>query len=267
MTVNMLHEFGLLIGRARDKDGAGVANRLGDCLKEGVILRRVPTADCIGLMVNMPGRVMWMKNHFVDLGPVEIKDASLMMIDPDNSMVGLAQKASSCGTKVRAAYTKRGAIKPVSRPTLVCSNHQFNKVQGLAPIVPSCSAHTRTGLQPAVGERVGPTGHESMTIREGSPHLVTGHLHLSLGGFLIRAGRLGNRAGRNELCVQLGEALDLSCQPIRQSLLRFTGSFQHLQLQFRKLFDPLRSPRRKLRGKASVSPAAVFSVRSAVQWS
>jgi hypothetical protein len=92
MAMNVLHELGLCIGRTRDENGARVRDRFGDRLKESVILRRMPAADAVRLVVDMSGWMLGVENQLVDIRRANMKDARFMMIDPDHGMKMLAHK-------------------------------------------------------------------------------------------------------------------------------------------------------------------------------
>jgi len=57
VVVNMLDELGLRISRPSDEDRTCVCDGIRDRLQIGVILRCMPAADRIRLLVNVPG---WM---------------------------------------------------------------------------------------------------------------------------------------------------------------------------------------------------------------
>jgi hypothetical protein len=89
MAVNVLHELGLCIGRAGDEDSGRAGNRLGNGLKESLILRGMSAADGVRFMMDMFGRIMRVENQLVDFARAEMKYASLVMIYPDNGMIVL----------------------------------------------------------------------------------------------------------------------------------------------------------------------------------
>jgi hypothetical protein len=88
--VNVLHQLGLRIGRAGDKDGTRVGDRFSDGLKKSVILRRMPAADGVGLVMDVFGRIVRVENQLVDVSRAEMKYASFMMIYPDDGVIMLA---------------------------------------------------------------------------------------------------------------------------------------------------------------------------------
>jgi len=92
MAVDVLHELGLRIGRACDEDRARLCDRLGDRVKESVILSGVSAADAVRLVVDMSGWMLGVKDQLVDFRRTKIKHARLMMIDPDHRMKMLAHK-------------------------------------------------------------------------------------------------------------------------------------------------------------------------------
>jgi hypothetical protein len=59
-------------------------------LQESVILRGMPAAYGIRLVMDMPGRIMRVDDQPVDVRRAEMKNASFMMIDPDDGMIVIA---------------------------------------------------------------------------------------------------------------------------------------------------------------------------------
>jgi hypothetical protein len=86
MLADVLDHLGFRIGWSRNENCAGVCNRLGDCLKEGVILRGMPAPDRVCLVVDVFGRVIRVQHEPFHVGWAEMEYACLMMIDPDSRM-------------------------------------------------------------------------------------------------------------------------------------------------------------------------------------
>ena len=82
--VDVFDQFGLGVGWSGNQNSAGVSDRLSDRLEEVVIFRRVTGADGVCLVVNVPGRMLRMERQFFDIGRAEMKDAGLVVIDPDD---------------------------------------------------------------------------------------------------------------------------------------------------------------------------------------
>jgi hypothetical protein len=85
--LNVLDELRFGAGRAGDEDDAGVSHRVRHALEEVVILARVPAADAVGLVVQVPGGIIGMYDEAVDLCCVEMKHARFAMIDPHHGVV------------------------------------------------------------------------------------------------------------------------------------------------------------------------------------
>src|SRR5579871_4869230 len=84
---NVLDQFGLFVGRPGDEDGTCVCNRFSHGLQIGMILRRVSAADRICLMVDVPGRMIGMKNEPLHVSRCEMKDPGFTMVDPDDGVI------------------------------------------------------------------------------------------------------------------------------------------------------------------------------------
>jgi hypothetical protein len=87
MLVNMLNQLGLGIGRAGDENGIGVREGFGDGAKVLMIRGGVSAPDRIGLAMDMFGRMVWMDDKPFDIGPVEVENARLLVIDPDDGVM------------------------------------------------------------------------------------------------------------------------------------------------------------------------------------
>jgi len=85
--MNVLDQFGLRIGGAGDQNSAGIGNRLDDRLKVFMVLGGMSAADTIGFMVDVSCRMIRGHHKPLHLGRVEMKHASLPVIDPDDSMI------------------------------------------------------------------------------------------------------------------------------------------------------------------------------------
>jgi len=92
--VNVLDQFGLGIGRPGNKNRAGVGNRCSDCLEKVVILRRVPAADGICLVVDVPGRMIRVQHQPFDIRRAEMEHPRFMVIDPNNRVEMLGHGTS-----------------------------------------------------------------------------------------------------------------------------------------------------------------------------
>jgi hypothetical protein len=84
---NVPDQFGLFIGRPGDEDGACICNRFGHGLQVGVILGRVSAADRIYLMVDVPGRVIGMKDEPFHVSRCDMKDPGFTVVDPDDGVI------------------------------------------------------------------------------------------------------------------------------------------------------------------------------------
>ena len=85
VVVDVLDEFGLGVRRAGDENRAGVSDGLRNAMKKILILRGVPAADGIRLVMDMPSRVVGMQHELVDSRQPEMEYARLAVIDPDDS--------------------------------------------------------------------------------------------------------------------------------------------------------------------------------------
>jgi hypothetical protein len=92
--VNVLDQFGLGIGRPGNKNRAGVGNRCGDGLEKVVILRRVPAADGICLVVDVPGRMIRVQHQPFDIRRAEMEHPRFMVINPNDHVVVLGHVMS-----------------------------------------------------------------------------------------------------------------------------------------------------------------------------
>ena len=86
MLADVLDQLGLGIGWTRNENCASICNRLSDSLKEGVILRGVPTPDGVCLMVDVLGRMIRAQHESLHFGRAEMEHACFMMIDPNDRM-------------------------------------------------------------------------------------------------------------------------------------------------------------------------------------
>ena len=66
------------------RNRAGVRYRLSDRLQEGVILRGVPAADRVGLVVDVSGRMIRVQHEPLHVGRAEMEYARFVVIDPDD---------------------------------------------------------------------------------------------------------------------------------------------------------------------------------------
>ena len=86
MLVNVFDQLGLGIGRPGDQNRAGVSDRMRNRLEKILILGGVSRADGIGLVVDVPGRIVRTHHQPFDVGRVEVEYAGFVMIDPNDSM-------------------------------------------------------------------------------------------------------------------------------------------------------------------------------------
>src|SRR5262249_50311842 len=91
MLADVLDQLGLGMGWPRDENRAGVCDRLLHSLKEGVVLRGVPVAYGVCLMVNVLGRMIRMQHEPFHIGRTEMEHARFMVIDPDDGMKVMAR--------------------------------------------------------------------------------------------------------------------------------------------------------------------------------
>jgi len=84
---DVLEQLGLGVGRSRDQDYAGIANRCGNAFEELLIFRCVSAADDTGFVVQMTGRTIRVHRNSVGLCRIEMKDAGLTMVNPDDRMI------------------------------------------------------------------------------------------------------------------------------------------------------------------------------------
>jgi hypothetical protein len=83
---DVLDELGLGIGRTSYQNRAGVGNRLRHRLQKRMIFGGMAAADGIGLVVDVPGRMIRVQYQLVDVGWAEMENAAFMVIDPDDGM-------------------------------------------------------------------------------------------------------------------------------------------------------------------------------------
>jgi hypothetical protein len=94
--VDMLDQLVFGVARPGNQDSAGIGDRPDGGLKEVVILRGVPAADGIRLMVDVPGRVIRVQYQPLDIRGTEMEDPGFMVIDPYDRM----KMAGSHGKRV-----------------------------------------------------------------------------------------------------------------------------------------------------------------------
>lgn len=85
--LDVLDQLVLPVGRPRDEDGTGIPDRFPNRLKVGVVFCGISAADGIGFVMEVPCRVFRMQNKFLHVRRVEMEDARLAMIDPDDGMM------------------------------------------------------------------------------------------------------------------------------------------------------------------------------------
>ena len=82
--VDVLDQFGLGVGWPGNQNRSSVGDRLSDCPEEVLIFRGVTRTDGVRLVVNVPGRMIRMNHKLFDVGRAEMKDAGLMVVDPND---------------------------------------------------------------------------------------------------------------------------------------------------------------------------------------
>jgi hypothetical protein len=85
--MNVLDQLGLGVRGAGDENGIGVGERFGNGVKILIIRGGVSAPDRIGLVMDVVGRMLWMNDEPFDIGPAEMKNARLSMVDPDDGVV------------------------------------------------------------------------------------------------------------------------------------------------------------------------------------
>ena len=81
---DMLDELSLRVCGAQDEDRPGAGHCVRHVLQVGMILGRMARADTVGFVVNLVGRIMGTQHLLIDLRDVEMKHASLVVVDPDD---------------------------------------------------------------------------------------------------------------------------------------------------------------------------------------
>ena len=87
MLPDVLDKLCLFIRRTGDEHRPRIGNRFGNTLEKRMILRRMPAADAVGLVVEMTGRPIRVNDKLIRLGDAEMKYPRLPMIDPDNRVI------------------------------------------------------------------------------------------------------------------------------------------------------------------------------------
>jgi hypothetical protein len=82
--VDVFDQFVLGVARPGYQDRAGIHNRSDDGLKEMVVLGRVPAADRVRFVVDMPRRMVRVQHQPFDLVGTELEHAGFVVIDPDD---------------------------------------------------------------------------------------------------------------------------------------------------------------------------------------
>ena len=83
---HMRGHFRFGAGRTRDQDRLCIGDCLRDLLEELLVQGRA-TADRVGLVVDVSRWIVWMEDHVIDLGRVEIEDLCFSVINPDNRVI------------------------------------------------------------------------------------------------------------------------------------------------------------------------------------
>jgi len=87
MLADVLDQLGLGVGRAGDENRVGFGEGFRDGMKIFMIRGGVPAADRIGLVMDVLGRMLRTDDEPFDIGPAEMKNARLSMVDPDDGVV------------------------------------------------------------------------------------------------------------------------------------------------------------------------------------
>ena len=74
------------IGWSRDLNSAGVRNRLSDCVEIVMIFRDVSTPDGVRLVMDVPGRVVWVQDKSFNIGWAEMEHTRFVVINPNHGM-------------------------------------------------------------------------------------------------------------------------------------------------------------------------------------
>jgi len=83
---NIFSEFGFRTRRSQDQDFAGIADGIQNLLEEWLAFVDMPAADRIGFVMNMPRRHLGVKDNLIGAGKAEVKNAGLLMVDPDDGV-------------------------------------------------------------------------------------------------------------------------------------------------------------------------------------
>ena len=93
--VNVLEQLGLGVGRPGYENRARVCNRIHDGVKIIVIFRSMSASDGVGFVMDMSRRMIGMQHQSFDVRRVEMEDAGLVMVDPDDGMLVMAVHETS----------------------------------------------------------------------------------------------------------------------------------------------------------------------------
>jgi hypothetical protein len=86
MFANIFSEFGFRTRGSQDQDLAGIADGIQNLLEELLAFMDMPAADRIGFVMNMPRRHLGVKDNLIGAGKAEVKNAGLLMVDPDDGV-------------------------------------------------------------------------------------------------------------------------------------------------------------------------------------
>ena len=87
VVMNVFDHLGLCIGGSGNENRTGVCDRFGGGVKIVVILRGVPAADGIRLVMDVPGRMIRVQNESFDVCRAEMEHARFMVINPNDGMI------------------------------------------------------------------------------------------------------------------------------------------------------------------------------------
>lgn len=85
--MNVLDELGLCAGRASYENRTGICNRICDCAKINVVLRRMPASDGVGFVMDVSRRMIRMQDESFDVRRAEMENTGFVMIDPNDGMM------------------------------------------------------------------------------------------------------------------------------------------------------------------------------------
>ena len=87
VTMNVLDQLGLGVGRAGDQDRMRVSQSARNAVEIVLILGRFSGADTVRLVVQVFGRIVRMLHELIDALAIKVKHARFAMIDPNDGVV------------------------------------------------------------------------------------------------------------------------------------------------------------------------------------